>query len=37
MKRKIKIDLGNNKVQERTINYIPVRYIVAFAITLYVG
>ena len=35
MKRKIKINLGNNKVQEREINYIPVRYIIAFAITLF--
>jgi len=35
MKRKIKVSLGNNKVQERIINYIPGRYIVAFAITLF--
>ena len=35
MKRKIKVSLGNNKVQERVINYIPGRYIVAFAITLF--
>ena len=34
MKREIKVSLGNNKVEERVINYIPVRYIVAFAITL---
>ena len=35
MKRKIKVSLGNNKIEERVINYIPVRYIVAFAITLF--
>ena len=35
MKRKIKVSLGNNKVQEKVINYIPGRYIVAFAITLF--
>jgi len=35
MKRKIKISLGNDKVEERVINYIPGRYIVAFAITLF--
>ena len=35
MKRKIKIDLGNGRIQEREINYIPVRYIIAFAITLF--
>jgi len=35
MKRKIKVSLGNNKVEERVINYIPGRYIVAFAITIF--
>lgn len=35
MKRKIKVSLGNNKVEEREVNYIPVRYIAAFAITLF--
>jgi len=35
MKRKIEISLGNGKVEEREINYIPVRYIIAFAITLF--
>ena len=35
MKRKIKVSLGNNKVEERFVNYIPGRYIVAFAITLF--
>ncbi|MBQ4558664.1 MAG: cardiolipin synthase [Clostridia bacterium] len=34
MKRKIKVGLGNNKFEEREISYIPVRYIIAFAITL---
>ncbi|MBQ4124228.1 PLDc N-terminal domain-containing protein, partial [bacterium] len=34
MKRKIKLDLGNGKIEEREINYIPVRYIIAFSITL---
>ena len=34
MKRKIKVNLGN-KIEERTINYIPGRYIWAFAITLF--
>lgn len=34
MKRKIKISLGNNKTEERVINYIPVRYIIAFMITI---
>lgn len=34
MKRKIKVDLGNNKIEEREVNYIPVRYIIAFFITL---
>ena len=35
MKRKIKVNLGNNKVEEREINYIPVRYIFAFLITIF--
>lgn len=35
MKRKIKLDLGNGKIQEREINYIPVRYIMAFLITIF--
>lgn len=35
MKKKIKVSLGNNKFEERTVNYIPVRYIVAFMITLF--
>ena len=35
MKRKIKLDLGNGKIQEREINYIPVRYIIAFLITIF--
>ena len=35
MKRKIKVSLGNNKFQEREVNYIPVRYIIAFSITLF--
>ena len=35
MKRKIKVSLGNNKVEERIVNYIPVRYIIAFFITLF--
>ena len=34
MKRKITINLGNDKTEERTVNYIPVRYIVAIVITL---
>ncbi|MBO5022519.1 MAG: cardiolipin synthase [Clostridia bacterium] len=34
MKRKLKINKGN-VVEEKEINYIPVRYIVAFAITLF--
>ena len=34
MKRKITISLGNDKTEEREINYIPVRYIFAFLITL---
>ena len=33
MKKKIKINIGDS-VQEREINYIPVRYIIAFLITL---
>ena len=35
MKCKIKVSLGNNKFQEQEINYIPVRYIIAFSITLF--
>ena len=35
MKRKIKLDLGNGKIKEREINYIPVRYIFAFLITIF--
>ena len=35
MKRKIKIGLGNGKFKEQVVNYIPVRYIVAFAITIF--
>ena len=34
MKKKIKLDLGNGKITEREINYIPVRYIFAFLITI---
>ena len=34
MKRKIKVSVGNNKFIERTVNYIPVRYIIAFLITI---
>lgn len=34
MRRKFKVKLGN-KVEEREVNYIPVRYIVAFCITLF--
>ena len=34
MKRKIKINKGNI-IEEKEINYIPVRYIIAFAITLF--
>jgi len=34
MKRKIKINLGNGKIKEREISYIPVRYIIAFLITI---
>ncbi len=34
MKRKIEVNLGNGKVEEREINYIPVRYIFAFLITI---
>ena len=35
MKRKIKVHLGNNVVEERVISYIPVRYILAFMITIF--
>ena len=35
MKRKIQIHLGNGRVEERVINYIPVRYIIAFLITIF--
>lgn len=35
MKRKIKVSLGGDKVEERVINYIPVRYIIAFLITIF--
>ena len=35
MKRKIRVSVGHNKVEERVINYIPGRYIAAFAITLF--
>ena len=35
MKRKIKVSLGKDNVVERVINYIPGRYIFAFAITLF--
>ncbi|MBR7172174.1 MAG: cardiolipin synthase [Clostridia bacterium] len=35
MKRKIKVSIGNNKFEERVINYIPGRYIVAFMITAF--
>lgn len=34
MKRKVKISLGNGKFKEQEVNYIPVRYIIAFLITL---
>ena len=34
MKRTIKVNLGNHKFKEQVINYIPGRYIIAFAITL---
>lgn len=34
MKKKIELNLGNGKIEERTINYIPVRYIFAFLITI---
>ena len=34
MKRKIKLDLGHGNIREQEINYIPGRYIFAFAITL---
>lgn len=34
MKRKIELNLGNGKIEEREINYIPVRYIFAFLITI---
>ena len=34
MKRKLKIHKGK-VVEEREINYIPVRYIIAFSITLF--
>ncbi len=34
MKRKIKLDLGNGKIKEQVVNYIPVRYIFAFLITI---
>jgi len=35
MKRKIKISLGENKVEERVVNYVPIRYILAFFITIF--
>ena len=35
MKRKIKLELGNGKIKEQEINYIPVRYIFAFLITVF--
>jgi len=35
MKKKIKLYLGNGKIKEREINYIPVRYIIAFTITIF--
>ena len=35
MKRKIKVSLGGGKFQEREINYIPVRYIIAIMITIF--
>lgn len=34
MKRTIKVNLGNNKIEERTVNYIPFRYILAIIITI---
>ena len=35
MKRKIQLNLGNNKIKEQEINYIPIRYIIAFMITIF--
>lgn len=35
MKKTIKVNLGNDRVEERQVNYIPVRYIVAYAVTLF--
>ena len=35
MKRTIKISVGHNKFEDRVVNYIPVRYILAFSITLF--
>ena len=34
MKRKVKLSLGNGKFKEQEISYIPLRYIIAFSITL---
>lgn len=35
MKRSVRIKLGNNKIEEREINYIPGRFIMAILITLF--
>lgn len=35
MKRKIKLSLGNGRVKEKEFNYIPIRYIIAFLITIF--
>ncbi|MGN1294827.1 MAG: cardiolipin synthase [Bacilli bacterium] len=35
MKRKIKLDIGKGNYKEQEINYIPFRYILAFAITIF--
>ena len=35
MKRKIEVSIGNNQVKETEISYIPVRYIIAFMITIF--
>ncbi len=34
MKKIVKVNLGNEKFKENEVNYIPVRYILAFTITL---
>jgi len=35
MKRKIRLNLGNGRIKEKEVNYIPIRYIIAILITIF--